>query len=333
MEPQFEDCSYAYRPGRSYKMAVRELHHWYQEGYRWVLDADLVKFFDQLNHERLLSEVEERIQEPWFLELVEGWISAGTLTSEGLILPEKGVPQGSIISPILAKKAIVRAKLWNSRQLLKRLVKPEDPAVVSQAIQKLETYRDDVSLEMTVEQIMGFEGIGAACYFRAMGKLIRHPDFEFTERKYYPPRDPVNALLSFGYSLLLSNVMSLLLAEGLNLCLGNLHGGERPKPYLAFDLMEEFRSPIVDTMVMQLLNQRVIRPTDFTWPQDNGGVYLDESARKLFLRHFEERMVTKTSHPDVMERVSYRRAIHLQIKRYVNAVFGEQAYEGYRRLK
>lgn len=127
--------------------------------------------------------------------------------------------------------------------------------------------------------------------------------------------------------------MSLLLAEGMNLYIGNLHGGEGAKPYLAFDLMEEFRSPVVDTMVLQLLNQRVIRPTDFTWPKDNGAVYLDESARKVFLRHFEERMVTKCAHPDVMERVSYRRAIHLQVKRYVRSVLGERSYEGYRRLK
>lgn len=69
-----------------------------------------------------------------------------------------------------------------------------------------------------------------------------------------------------------NNVLSLLLAEGLNPYLGHLHGAERQKAYLAFDLMEELRSPIVDSLVMRLVNQKIIRPTDFTWPKDNGGV-------------------------------------------------------------
>ena len=147
--------------------------------------------------------------------------------------------------------AIVQAKLWNSRQFLKRLVKDDDPESVSEAINKLKHYREDASPQMSVNQILGFEGIGAACYFAALGKLVRHPDFEFSERSFHPPLDPVNAMLSYGYTLLLSNVITFLLVEGMNLCLGNLHGSDRPKPFLAFDLMEEFRSPVVDTLVFK----------------------------------------------------------------------------------
>jgi len=115
----------------------------------------------------------------------------------------------------------------------------------------------------TREQIFGYEGAGAARYFPALGQLIVNAGFELQERTFHPPRDPMNSLLSFGYSLLLDNVFSLLQAEGLNPYLGNLHGGERPKAYLAFDLMEEFRSPIADTLAMKLVNQKVIKPTDF----------------------------------------------------------------------
>jgi CRISPR-associated endonuclease Cas1 len=87
---------------------------------------------------------------------------------------------------------------------------------------------------------------------------------QYWTRTYHPPLDPVNAMLSFGYTLLFNNVFSLVLAEGLNPHLGNLHGAERAKAYLAFDLMEEFRSPIVDTVVMKLINQKVMKPSDFT---------------------------------------------------------------------
>ena len=127
-------------------------------------------------------------------------------------------------------------------------------------------------------------------------------------------------------------MFSLVLAEGLNPHLGNLHGAERPKAYLAFDLMEEFRSPVVDTLVLQLINQKVIKPSDFTWPQDNGGVYLNEGAKRIFLKQFEARIVCKTTHPDVKEQVSYRRAIHLQIQRYIKALLGNAPYQAFRRL-
>jgi CRISP-associated protein Cas1 len=81
---------------------------------------------------------------------------------------------------------------------------------------------------------------------------------QYWTRTYHPPLDPVNAMLSFGYTLLFNNVFSLVLAEGLNPHLGNLHGAERPKAYLAFDLMEEFRSPVVDTLI---LNVKAAVPT------------------------------------------------------------------------
>jgi CRISP-associated protein Cas1 len=128
------------------------------------------------------------------------------------------------------------------------------------------------------------------------------------------------------------NAFSLLLVEGLNPYLGNLHGAERPQAYLGFDLMEEFRSPVVDTLVMTLINQKVLRPTDFTWAQDQGGIYLVDPARRLFLQKFEERISVKISHPDVQEPVSYRRAIQLQIRRYVKVVLGTGVYQGFERV-
>jgi CRISP-associated protein Cas1 len=184
----------------------------------------------------------------------------------------------------------------------------------------------------TLDQIRGYEGAGAARYFAALNLLIANPGFTLTQRRFHPPTDPMNSLLSFGYTLLFNNVLSLLLAEGLNPYLGNLHGAERPKAYLAFDLMEEFRSPVVDTLVIKLVNQKILSPTDFTYPNEAGGIYLNDTARRLFLKHFEQRICEMTPHPDVQERVSYRRAIQLQIRRYEKAVLGNVPYEPFRRV-
>ena len=107
-EPQFEACSFAYRPGRSHLMATRQVHSLQQQGYDWVLDADLIKYFNNVQHSRLLAEVQERLPveandlNAMVLVLIEAWISAGVFTHQGLVLPEKGIPQGSVVSPILA---------------------------------------------------------------------------------------------------------------------------------------------------------------------------------------------------------------------------------------
>ncbi|MEM1279181.1 MAG: CRISPR-associated endonuclease Cas1 [Cyanobacteria bacterium P01_H01_bin.152] len=179
----------------------------------------------------------------------------------------------------------------------------------------------------------GYEGAAATQYFQSFKPLITNPGFDWHGRQFHPPPDPMNSLLSFGYTLLFNNVLSLLLAEGLNPYLGNLHGAERQKAYLAFDLMEEFRSPIVDALVMRLVNQKIIRPTDFTWPKDNGGVYLTGPARRVFLKNFEQRITEKVSHPDVKEPVTYRRVIHLQIQRYRKVLLGNGLYESFQRVR
>lgn len=178
-----------------------------------------------------------------------------------------------------------------------------------------------------LDVMRGHEGAAARLYFGALGQLMTHPGFSLTERSRRPPKDPVNSLLSFGYTLLFNNVLSLILAEGLNPYLGNLHRSERKEMHLAFDLMEEWRSPIVDSLVMWLVNSKILRPTDFTFPNAEGGVYLEPGARRVFLKHFEDRITEGVSHPAVQPAVTYRRAIQLQIQRYKACLQDSKPYE------
>lgn len=147
-----------------------------------------------------------------------------------------------------------------------------------------------------------------------------------------PPTDPVNSLLSFGYTLLYNNVLSLLHVEGLNPYLGNLHRSDRHEPQLAFDLMEEWRSPIIDTLVMKLINQRVFDAEDFQPPNAYGGVYLTERSRRRFLAEFEQRIMSTVKHPDNQKSVPYRQAIVLQIRRYKQALLDDTPYQAFRRV-
>ena len=181
-----------------------------------------------------------------------------------------------------------------------------------------------------LESLRGYEGSGAARYFPAFGQLLLDPVWDFAQRHRRPPTDPINAMLSFGYTLLFNNVLSLLLAEGLNPYLGNLHRSDRKEPHLAFDLMEEWRSPLVDTLILSLANKQSIKPDEFT-AGANGGVYLTETARRRFLGYFEQRVSTHVAHPDAPEPVMYRRAMQLQIRRYKRSLLQSVPYEPFLR--
>ena len=215
-------------------------------------------------------------------------------------------------------QAIVRGKLMNSKQLLLRLNRKRQVPEVAQAIAGITSDILAVDAVDNVDSLRGYEGVAAARYFSAFGKLITNSEFSFRGRNRQPPTDPVNSLLSFGYTLLFNNVLSLIIAEGLSPYFGNFHYGEdeKHKPFLAFDLMEEFRSPVVDSFVLKLVNNAIVKPRDFDSVITTGGVYLNRESRKVFLQYFEQRMNELISHPAVEYQVNYRQSIQLQVRRY-----------------
>ena len=102
LEKEFEDCSFAYRKGRSVKQAVYKIKEYYDKGYRWVVDADIDAFFDSVNHNLLLAKFKRYIHDPQIQRLIELWVTAEIWDGTSLKICQKGIPQGSPISPILA---------------------------------------------------------------------------------------------------------------------------------------------------------------------------------------------------------------------------------------
>jgi CRISP-associated protein Cas1 len=143
----------------------------------------------------------------------------------------------------------------------------------------------------TVEEVMGVEGFAARSYFSAFGRLLSG-GFVFRGRAFHPPPDPVNALLSFGYMMLFNEISSLLEAFGFDIYLGFLHSISRGRASLATDLMEEFRSPVVDRLTVYLINLGVVRPEQFA-PGERGGVRMDDAARKAYVKNFEKFMTAE----------------------------------------
>ncbi|MCK6530083.1 CRISPR-associated endonuclease Cas1 [Myxococcota bacterium] len=141
----------------------------------------------------------------------------------------------------------------------------QDPAIGEAACQLRALSRRIPGAE-SLDQARGLEGQAAAIYYGVFDRLITHPHFRWSGRNRRPPRDPVNACLSFGYTLLATRVESALYATGLLPGVGSLHAPIRGQPALALDLMEEFRAGVVDRMTLRLVNRRQLSPEDFGDP-------------------------------------------------------------------
>ena len=189
-------------------------------------------------------------------------------------------------------REIVIGKLKNSRVWLQRQQRKQAIAVLSQSILDLEYLIAKVLKAKNIEQLIGYEGAGAASYFSAFGETITNPDFIFIARSRRPPGNPVNAMLSFGYQILWNHLLALIELQQLDPYQACLHQGSERHAALASDLIEEFRTPIVDSLVIYLINRRMIdADADFTY--HNGGCYLNESGRKKYLKSFLQRMEEK----------------------------------------
>ncbi len=188
-----------------------------------------------------------------------------------------------------AARVMVMAKIQNSRVLLLRSVRRRPQLEVEQALHFLEYFIQKASQALSLEELRGYEGAAAAQYFPAFGAILQGSDFVMTGRSRRPPLNPVNALLSFGYSILWNHLLGQIELQGLDSYLGILHAANDRHPALVSDLLEEFRAPIIDSLVIWLVNSRVIKSShDFEFR--DGGCFLNETGRRKFLHHFIQRM-------------------------------------------
>lgn len=177
---------------------------------------------------------------------------------------------------------IVRAKLQNSRVLLMRLNNRRPNAQTNRAITELKKIIKCLDYDRSLESLRGYEGKGASIYFPGLSPLFKG-ELTFSERTLRPPKDPVNSLLGFGYTLLCQHLVSTVRLAGLHTDFGNLHASGKNHPALVLDLMEEFRAQIVDSLVVYLANKQIFSVEDFTLPDERGGVYLKNYALPISL--------------------------------------------------
>ena len=239
---------------------------------------------------------------------------------------------------------IVLAKLANSRSILQRAARdhgdkrPDSALRLQHAIDQIQHRMRAIQNTADVDEIRGYEGESANAYFACFNDLITLSDsatpasaapMRFNGRTRRPPLDPVNALLSFFYALLMHDCRSALESCGLDPQCGFLHRDRSGRPSLALDLMEEFRGFLADRATLSMINRQQITAKDFE-VRENGATMLKEDSRKKVLLHWQERKLDEIVHPLLEEKMTIGLLPHIQARLLSRHIRGDlDAYPAY----
>jgi CRISPR-associated protein Cas1 len=227
---------------------------------------------------------------------------------------------------LAASKGFVAAKIRNARTMIRRNHPSPDPVL----LRHLEILAKTAEQTDSIASLLGVEGTAARSYFGGFAEMLdRDEGFDLDGRNRRPPKDPVNALLSFCYALLVKDCTLALSVAGLDPMVGFYHRPRFARPALSLDMMEELRPIVADSVVLGAINTGVVSRDDFVI--HTTGVALKAPARKRVLLAYERRMDQEVTHPVFGYRLSYRRVLEVQARLLGRWVLGEiEAYPSFR---
>lgn len=211
---------------------------------------------------------------------------------------------------VAVARSFLTGKLYNEKYVLLRTARDHPMQVDAERIRtasgRISEYLNSMQNAETKDSLRGIEGNAAGEYFGVFNEMIlqNKKEFVFEERNRRPPLDPVNALLSFTYSLLANDCASALHSVGIDPYVGFLHTDRPGRRSLALDLMEELRAPLADRFVLKLINNRILTGSDFK-TMENGAVILKDDCRKTFLGEWQKRKREELLHPFLEEKVPW----------------------------
>lgn len=237
--------------------------------------------------------------------------------------------------------AVVKGKVANSMHMLLVRGREYGANELKTAAVRIRPLAAAVDKAPDLGVLRGLEGAVARLYYSAFAQLVRNPDFPFNGRSRRPPLDPINALLSFAYTLVTNEVLSAVKAVGLDPYLGALHEESYGRPSLACDLAEEYRCFMADRLVLGLVNRRMLTPDDFVFRSKPPAEFTDEEemARKrpvemkpavcrAFIASYEEMMQRRILYPPMGKQLTYRWLIMQQVRRFAECLdTPEKTYE------
>jgi len=253
---------------------------------------------------------------------------------EGMFIPERSRDVSVRIEQVkrsedenfrvnVAKK-LVLGKIKNECWVVFRRLRGKYRRPVRKIKTNTEKFRRMLIRARTIDEILGIEGFSTKLYFSFFDLLIENPRFSFEGRTRRPPLDEMNAMLSYGYTLLTSELVGICYAVGLDPYIGIYHRSRYGSPALALDLIEEFRAPLVDSLVLKLVNQKIIRPDDFYYKErPYKAVYLNRFGRKKFFKYYNDRLNVEITHPLFGKRYTWRRILEIQARLMAKVITGE----------
>lgn len=218
-------------------------------------------------------------------------------------------------------RQIVHGKIHNQRIYALRLARQQEQIIESHEKKLCELIKKTMEAS-SIEELMGLEGSAARTYF-SVYRMGFKPIWKFENSNRRPPRDPINALLSLGYTFLGHAIFSALEVVGLDPYLGYFHAEKYGRPALVLDLIEEFRVPIVDSLIFSMINREMFKPDDFEYPTATKNVVLSSKGLGIFLSQFSQKLETPIAVRSIGRSLTYRKIFELQARNLANTIQGK----------
>lgn len=228
--------------------------------------------------------------------------------------------------------SIVGEKLENQARLLFRRAGQFNISELRNAAVQIKALKERVKKVENLDELRGVEGYGSRLFYGVFGLLIRNDKFSFSGRNRRPPRDPVNGMLSFVYTLFTNEVLNGLKSCGLDPYLGSLHEIASGRPSLACDLVEEWRV-VAERLVLALINRKVVSPEDFVYRKKKelkgGGlpVEMKPAIAKALIASYHMQLKAQMNYPPTGQQTSMRWIIHSQCRRFAESVQNNEIYK------
>lgn len=191
-------------------------------------------------------------------------------------------------------------------------------------IDNIKKEREAVNNSNNIEELMGAEGRGRKSYYEALNYFLKE-EFVFNKREKRPPKDPINALISFGNSMMYTTVLAEIYKTQLDPTISYLHEPSTKRFSLSLDIAEIFKPLIVDPVIFTLINKKVITLDDFKIEDEI--CYLNEIGRKKFIREYENKLMTTIKHRSLNRKVSYRGFIKLECYKIIKFLVENEKYK------
>lgn len=232
-------------------------------------------------------------------------------------------------------RCIICGKIYNQRALLYKYYLNHKNEEIVDSLKKLKSVYKQIARATNIQTILGQEGRASSVYFQTLGKIVPD-DFKFNRRTKRPPEDMFNSLLSFGYTLLYNEIITAILTSALDPYVGFMHKLEYGRASLAVDLMEEFRVPVIDSLVLALVNKKIIKKEHFV--KKYRGYYLTDKGRKLFFKHYEQKL--NSTPPSTIENefvkfqgddtITFRKLFIIQCRNFAKTIIRQHIYSPFK---